>query len=55
MFADSHIHLTHSCFSGEFCRLGWEDGTFLLQTSNRNDLINQLQEAGIGFCIEPGI
>lgn len=55
MFADSHIHLTHSSFSGEFCCLGWEDGSFLLQASNRNDLIKQLQGEGIGFCIEPGI
>ncbi len=55
MLADSHIHLSHFQFGGQFCYLSREKSAFVLKSGSREQLTEEFRNAGIGFCIEPGI
>ena len=55
MFADSHIHLTHSSFDGEvLCITSSEESDSIIHF-NRAQLISELKENNIAFCVEPCI
>ena len=56
MYVESHIHLSHRLYDGEFPYLAWEDGAFRrVPGGTRESLIAALQSAGVEACVEPGI
>lgn len=54
---DTHIHLSHYLFDGPFSYLALDaDGQYTIrQQGTREQLIQQLQAAGITCCLDPGI
>ena len=56
MYVESHIHLSHRLYDGEFPYLAWEGGAFRrVPGGTRESLIAALQSAGVEACVEPGI
>lgn len=55
MLIDTHAHLSHHQFDAQFPYLAWEDESFVLHTGTRAQVIEELQAAGIGACVEPAI
>lgn len=55
MIIDTHIHLSHFLYNQEFPYLSLESDEYTLLRGTREQLIQQLQEAGIKACIDPGI
>lgn len=55
MIIDSHIHLSHRRYAGEFPYLCYEDGAFAIQKAKREQLIQRFKQEGIQACIEPAI
>lgn len=54
MYVDSHIHLTHHLFEGQFPSI--DDTTSLEVAQNtRESLLEKMKNSGISFCVEPGI
>lgn len=53
---DSHIHLSHIKFDGEFTILTYAEGEYAtVQHYTRAQLANDLRAAGISACIDPAI
>lgn len=52
---DTHIHLSHFLYNHEFPFLSLESDEHTLLRGTREQLIRQLQAAGIKACIDPGI
>ncbi len=55
MIVDSHIHLSHFSYNGEFPYLSFEDSGYVIRRGTREQLIDAFRAAGIGVCVEPGI
>lgn len=55
MLIDTHAHLSHHQFDAQFPYLAREEGAFVLRTGTRAQVIQELQAAGIGACVEPAI
>lgn len=55
MFVDSHIHLTHHLFEGVVPCIDASVVDDRIIYRSREALIRMAKEAGIGFCVEPGI
>ena len=55
MFVDSHIHLTHHLFEGVVPCIDASTADDRIIYRSREALILMAKEAGIGFCVEPGI
>lgn len=55
MIVDSHIHLSHFSYNGEFPYLSFEDGDYVIRRGTREQLIEAFKSAGIEYCVEPAI
>lgn len=55
MMIDTHIHLSHFLYQGDFPYLSLEDGRFAVRRGTREQLIQALQAAGLAFCLVPAI
>lgn len=55
MLIDTHAHLSHHQFDAQFPYLAREDESFVLRSGTRAGVIEELQAAGIGACVEPAI
>ena len=55
MIVDSHIHLSHFLYNGEFPYLSFEDGSYVIRRGTREQLIESFRSAGIEFCVDPAI
>ena len=55
MFVDSHIHLTHHLFDGEVPCIDSAKSDDRIIDKDRDALMNAIKDAGVEFCIEPGI
>lgn len=55
MFVDSHIHLTHHLFDGEVPCIDSSKSDDRMIDKDRDALMNAAKDAGVEFCIEPGI
>ena len=56
MYVDSHVHLSHRLYDGQFPCLAWENGAFLrLPEETREGLAAALRAEGVALCVEPGI
>lgn len=55
MLIDTHAHLSHHLFSARFPYLAREEEGFVLRTGPLPQLVQELQAAGIGACVEPAI
>lgn len=55
MIIDSHAHYAHNSYSGEFSWLSLNDGEYALSRGNREEMLKELNDAGIRCFIEPGI
>lgn len=56
MLADSHIHLSHVSFEGDFPYLNYNGTDFVLENDGtRDQLIDSMKAVGIAFCVEPAV
>ena len=56
MYVDSHVHLSHRLYDGQFPCLTREQGEWRrLPEETREGLVEALREAGVTLCLEPGI
>lgn len=55
LIVDTHIHLSHYLYNGEFPYLSFEDGNYIIQRGSRKQLIECFKSMGIRFCIDPAI
>lgn len=55
MLFDTHIHLSRPQYDQEFPYLDRRDGAFCTARGTREELIERMREAGIGFGIDPAI
>ena len=55
MMIDTHIHLSHYLYNGEFPYLSLDGGSYTIQRGTREQLIDRLKAEGIAFCIDPAI
>ena len=55
MFVDSHIYLTHHLFDGEVPCIDSAKSDDRIIDKDRDALMNAIKDAGVEFCIEPGI
>lgn len=55
MMVDSHIHLSHFSYNGEFPYLSFEDGNYVIRCGTREQLIETFKLMGIEYCVEPAI
>ena len=53
MIIDSHAHYSHRLYEGEFPYLDRREGSFCLSRGDRRGLLEAMERAGIGLCIEP--
>ena len=52
---DSHIHLSHFLYNGEFPYLSFEGGDYVIRRGTREQLIESFKSMGINFCVDPAI
>ena len=52
---DTHIHLSHFLYNGEFPYLSLDGDSYTIQRGTREQLIDRLKAEGIAFCIDPAI
>ena len=52
---DTHIHLVHFWFNGEFPYLSLKDGAYQIERGTRDQLIARLLSAGVECCINPAM
>lgn len=57
MYVESHIHLSHALYDGEFPYIARSESgnEIVIDRGNREALIKGIKDVGIGFCVEPGI
>ena len=55
MMIDTHIHLSHFSYNGEFPYLSLEDDSYTIQRGTREQLIERFKAAGIACCIDPAV
>ncbi len=55
MMIDTHIHLSHFLYNGEFPYLSFDDDSYTIQRGTREQLIERIRSEGIEFCIDPAI
>lgn len=55
MLIDSHIHLSHSLYNGNFPFLSMEGEKYCIHRGTREQLIREIRSSGIDACIEPAI
>lgn len=56
MLIDSHIHLTHPLFRGQFPYVALQNGEFVAQPGGtRETVIARIKDAGVAHCVEPAI
>lgn len=53
MIIDSHAHYSHHLYENEYKYISQHDGKLVLVRSNRQEMLADLQQCGIEFCIEP--
>ncbi|MGN0115549.1 MAG: TatD family hydrolase [Acutalibacteraceae bacterium] len=55
MIIDTHIHLSHFLYNGEFPYLSLDDDSYIIQRGTREQLVERFMAEGIEFCIDPAI
>lgn len=55
MIIDSHAHYTHNSFLNTFRYLTHNDTGYAIEEGGRETILQQMQQSGIPYCIEPGI
>lgn len=55
MIIDSHIHISNFAYENIFPYLAFEQGVFVVDHGNRDELIALFREAGLGALIDPAI
>ncbi len=57
MIIESHIHLSHHLYDGEFPYIGrdQQSGELVIKQGTREAVIEDMRKQDIAFCLEPGI
>ena len=55
MIIDSHIHLSHGLYRGEFPFLAPEGDRYTVCSGSRGQLIRAMRDAGVAACVEPAV
>ncbi len=55
-YVDSHVHLSHGLYNGDFPFHRWDGKGFVREENGRREaLIDRMKEQGIRFCVEPAV